>query len=140
LARSFASADGVKLLYAALLAEEQPAQAHKLLVRVEKMHGELMRETRVKALFAAHGRRGEGTTEHAQATQHKRVARADRKVTSRGNHAMVLLGATWSGTGSNLHGAAGDHRTRRNEPFHARSIDGCGCRLPCMVALGLLQA
>jgi hypothetical protein len=42
-----------KLRQIMLLAEEQPAQAHKLLVRVEKMHHELMRETPVKSLFAA---------------------------------------------------------------------------------------
>ena len=30
-------------------ADEQPALAHKLLQQVEKMHGELMRETRVKS-------------------------------------------------------------------------------------------
>jgi hypothetical protein len=34
------------------LTDEQPALAHKLLRRIEKMHGELMRETRVKSLFA----------------------------------------------------------------------------------------
>jgi len=42
-----------KLRQIMLLAEERPAQAHKLLLRVEEMHRELSRETRVKSLFAA---------------------------------------------------------------------------------------
>jgi hypothetical protein len=42
-----------KLRQIMLLAEEQPAQAYKLLVRVEKIHRDLTRETRVKSLFAA---------------------------------------------------------------------------------------
>jgi hypothetical protein len=42
-----------KLRQIMILAEERPAQATKLLARVEKMHRELMRETRVKSLFAA---------------------------------------------------------------------------------------
>jgi hypothetical protein len=42
-----------KLRQIMLLAEERPAQVHKLLLRVEEMHRELSRETRVKSLFAA---------------------------------------------------------------------------------------
>jgi hypothetical protein len=42
-----------KLRQIMLLAEEQPVQAYKLLVRVEKIHRDLTRETRVKSLFAA---------------------------------------------------------------------------------------
>src|SRR5260221_536974 len=42
-----------KLRQIMLLAEEQPAHTHKLLLRVEEMHRELSRETRVKSLFAA---------------------------------------------------------------------------------------
>jgi hypothetical protein len=42
-----------KLRQIMLLAEEQPAQAYKLLQRVEKMHRDLMREVPVKSLFAA---------------------------------------------------------------------------------------
>ncbi len=42
-----------KLRQIMVLAEERPAQAHKLLLRVEEMHRELSRETRVKSLFAA---------------------------------------------------------------------------------------
>jgi len=36
-----------------LLAEEQPAHAHKLLLRAAKMHRELSGEMLVKSLFAA---------------------------------------------------------------------------------------
>ncbi len=43
----------------------------------------------------------------------------------------VLLGPAWSSTGVDLHGAAGDNRTRRHEPFHAHSIDRCWCHLCC---------
>jgi hypothetical protein len=46
-------AQASKLRRIMLLAEEQPAQAHRLLLRVEKMHRELMRQMRVKSLFAA---------------------------------------------------------------------------------------
>jgi hypothetical protein len=42
-----------KLRQIMLLAEEQPAHAPKLLVRVERMHRELTRETPVKSLYAA---------------------------------------------------------------------------------------
>ncbi len=42
-----------KLRQIMLLAEEQPTQAHKLLIRVEKMHRELTREIPVKPLYAA---------------------------------------------------------------------------------------
>jgi hypothetical protein len=40
----------------------------------------------------------------------------------------ALLGPS---TGVDLHGAAGDNRTRRHEPFHAHSIDRCWCHLCC---------
>jgi hypothetical protein len=42
-----------KLRQIMLLAGERPTQAHKLLLRVEKMHRQLAREMRVKPLFAA---------------------------------------------------------------------------------------
>jgi hypothetical protein len=42
-----------KLRQIMLLAEEQSAQAHKLLQRVEEMHRQLMREVPVKSLFAS---------------------------------------------------------------------------------------
>jgi len=57
-----------KLRQIMLHVDEQPAQADKLLVWVEKMHRELSRETHVKSLFVAMVAR-EGTGEREQATQ-----------------------------------------------------------------------
>jgi hypothetical protein len=50
----------------------------------------------------------------------------------------VLLGPAWSSAGVDLHGAAGDNRTRRHEPFHAHSIDRCWCHLCCYGCTRLL--